>query len=436
MKKTCLYRIRAVSIFLQSAIALLACCSAQAGQKFHLADGDRVALIGNTFIERDRHYGQLESMLRGRFPGLRFSVRNMAWPGDTTTVQLRPLNFGSLEDHLARYQPTVCLVSYGANEAFEGPAGLSDYLSGYAKILDLLDKLAARVVMISPIPQENLGPPLPDPAAHNRALAEYVAATRKLADQRGIPFVDLFHSLESRTGGPNLTENGVHLSDYGYWHVAQLIADQLDLPPIRWNVTIDAAQNTAQADGAIIRELMASPQAVSFQAIDEALPVPAPPSIPEAASASPSAHTLAIQGLAPGRYTLLIDDAPVASHTAQQWAQGVSFNLAPSAPSASGSVAAQSAPGPAKPGEEARRPSEESSLRDLIVWKDLLFFNRWRAHNGEYIYGRRSQAGGGNAGNPSFPGEMAEFDRLLAEADDRLAELSKPRPRPYRLIAD
>src|SRR5690349_3865359 len=78
----------------------LACTSGRAnaedaGPKLELRSGDRVALVGATFIERDRHYGEFESVLRSRFPGVRFSLRNMAWPGDTTTVQLRPLNFGT-----------------------------------------------------------------------------------------------------------------------------------------------------------------------------------------------------------------------------------------------------------------------------------------------------------------------------------------------------
>ena len=41
---------------------------------------------------------------------------------------------------------------------------------------------------------------------------------------------------------------------------------------------------------------------------------------------------------------------------------------------------------------------------------------------------------GGNAGNPSFPGEMAEFDRLLQASDRKADDLSKPLTHTYELL--
>jgi hypothetical protein len=66
------------------------------------------------------------------------------------------------------------------------------------------------------------------------------------------------------------------------------------------------------------------------------------------------------------------------------------------------------------------------ALRNEVRRKEALYFDRHRAHNGEYIYGRRAKPGGGNAGNPSFVNEFAEFERLLREADQRIVSASRP----------
>src|SRR4051812_38710412 len=109
------FRMPDVPLFL---VCLLPCLAGAEPAPFELKDGDRVLFVGNTFLERDRHYGTIETMLRSRFPGRTWTLRNLAWPGDTTMVQLRPLNFGSPQEHIAAHRPTVVFVSYGMNEAF------------------------------------------------------------------------------------------------------------------------------------------------------------------------------------------------------------------------------------------------------------------------------------------------------------------------------
>lgn len=374
-----------------------------------LHDGDRVVLLGNTFVERDRHHGQLETMLRSRFPGVRFLVRNLAWPGDTTTVQLRPLNFGTLEEHLATHKPTVAFVGYGMNESFEGRRGLAGYLHGYGHILDLLASAGTRVVVLSPIRHENLGPPLPDPTAHNEQLGSYVEATRRLAEGRGLSFVDLFSTVVEPCLKPPvqpLTDNGIHLTAQGYCRAAEVMACSLGWGPNRWRVEISSGRPV----GAVVSDVQVSADCVRFQAVDRLLPTPAPEGAPANADRQTAQRTLKVVGLGPGRHTLRIDGAKVAEASAAEWAAGMVLIAGPAF-------------------DQVRR------LRREVQRKDRLFFNRWRALNGEYIYGRRSQKGAGNAGNPTFPVEMADFDRLLGEADARLAELSHPRPHLYELTA-
>lgn len=389
---------------------------------FELKDGDRVALVGATLIERDRHYGELEAALRSRFPGRKLSFRNMAWPGDTTTVQLRPLNFGSLEQHLEAQKPTVILVSYGSNEAFEGEAGLEKFIGGYSSILDLLAKTGARVIVVSPLRQENLGAPLPDPAEVNRNLTIYTSAIARLAQERNLPFVDLFQSLVDSSPNPPaypLTENGVHLTDYGYWKAAGVLARELGLHDAPWSIEIDArgAAPRSNASGVRVSDLKKEGESLSFHATDAQVPVPPPEGAPPDAWEGESARVIRVAGLSNGRYALRIDGKEVAAGTSEEWAAGVPIRSGP-------------------------QFTQGALLRREIVWKNLLFFNRWRAHNGEYIYGRRSTTSegydrtkdGGNSGNPSFPGEMAEFERLIEQSDRKADELARPQTHAYELV--
>jgi lysophospholipase L1-like esterase len=373
-----------------------------------LNDGDRVVYYGNTLLERDRHYGMLETMLRTRFPGRKLTFRNLAWPGDTVNVQLRPLNFGNMESHLRAQKPTVVFVSFGMNEAHQGPAGLNSYLEGYRRQLTMLQRLQARLILLSPIRQEQLTPPLPATKVYNAHAGLYHQATQNLAAQMGLTYLDLYSTLITESpADPPLTDNGIHLNRYGYWRFSELIAQCLGLST-RWEVKLDFAQHSATAQGTQLSKLSWHADGLSFVATDLVLPNPVPDGYPEELDRQAGHRRLVIQGLPAGNYQLFADNHLIAQGTHQDWSRGIVLTADPTY-------------------QRARQ------LRNKVIEKDLLFFHRWRAHNGEYIYGRRSKPGGGNSGNPTFPAEFAELDKLLSEADRQLDELATPKPITYVL---
>jgi hypothetical protein len=247
----------------------------------------------------------------------------MAWPGDTTTVQLRPLNFGSLEEHIAKQKPTVAIVCYGSNEAFEGLSGLDSFLDGYRKILDTLQTTCRQVVLVSPNRHENLGPPLPDPTGHNRNLEAYTAAIAKLADERGHLFVDLFHKLGGSTDGTaasRLTENGIHLNELGYWQAATVLADAV-APRAAKAMTIDARSGKSSSGDAEVSGVSSSPTGVRFVATGAQVVVPTPESDSPTAGIEMPGPLLRVTGLKPGRYRLAVDGNKIVSATADEWSR-------------------------------------------------------------------------------------------------------------------
>ena len=206
---------------------------------FEVKDGDRVALIGNTFIEREQNYSYLETLLQTRWPDRRISFRNVGWSGDTVHGHARGYfdgpeqGFARLNQIVHDLKPSVIFISYGMGESFDGEAGLPRFRAGLERMLDMLEDLEARTVLMGPIRHENHGPPMPDPAEHNRHLRMYADEMKDVAAKGGHRFIDLYELLGEGTPEARLTENGIHLNQYGYWRAARAIAKGLDLtdPP-------------------------------------------------------------------------------------------------------------------------------------------------------------------------------------------------------------
>lgn len=230
-----------------------------------LKSGDRVALVGNTFVERARLYGHLEAALQTAADAKteNITIRNFGWSGDSVLGDSRSY-FGPpqegrdrLDQVIGDFKPTVLLLCYGTGEAMsvnqgwteekdkaeQSSAGLDQSLSlfieGYRDMLNRLKTSVGdplrEVVLISPPPLENLGDPMPDQTENNARLAKFRDAIRELAEKNGARFVDLFGSLggDAFSGGtadPALTTNGVHYSEAGYRVLAGELVNELGYP--------------------------------------------------------------------------------------------------------------------------------------------------------------------------------------------------------------
>lgn len=216
------------------------------GKPFELLEGDRVVFLGNTFIERAQSYGHLETALTARWPERNVTFRNLGWSGDTVTGIARA-RFGTVADgfkhlteHVYALKPTLIFLGYGANEAFAGEAGLEKFRSDLTTLLEVLEPTGARLVMISPLRQENLGPPLADPSRQNRNIELYAETMRDVAAAHGIRYADLDQALygdkitssETPITEQPLTDNSVHLTDAGYAKAAQALLIALGQPKL------------------------------------------------------------------------------------------------------------------------------------------------------------------------------------------------------------
>lgn len=231
-----------------------------------LRPDSRIILLGNTFADRMRHYGYLETLLQQRYPVHRLTLRNLGWSADEVGLQPRPLNFpgfgekmtapalrrlttgkrevafegfthgdegaampvtlnfAGLNQDLSDQKADVIFLCFGLNEAFKGPAGLSQFENDFTRFIANLranrynGRSAPVLVLVSPIAHERLGGHLPDPTEHNANLALYTRAMRNIAGATQSHFIDLFTPSQARmqSGPTPMTINGIHLNDAGY----------------------------------------------------------------------------------------------------------------------------------------------------------------------------------------------------------------------------
>jgi lysophospholipase L1-like esterase len=385
----------------------LLCCSvalaiqpARAADAFPLLDGDRVVLVGSTLIEREQRYGYWETALTRRYPDKSITFRNLGWSGDTVFGDARA-GFGTqadgfrqLKEHVLALKPTVLIIGYGTNESFEGPKGLPRFVKGLETLLDTFAPTKARIVLLSPLKQEDLGRPLPDPKEQNKNLRLYADAIRDTAKKRGHLFIDLYDRLGKEKD--HLTDNGIHLTAWGYWRSAPILEDGLGLSTAKGDIEINAEDIPPPRGVGVIRTCR-------FQTTAQMLPLPQP-SDGAPSPFVPAGFIARFKGLTGGENTLEIDGKAVAHVPAKDWAKGVTISKGPDI-------------------DQAER------LRQTIIAKNRLYFYRWRPENVTYLFGFRKHEQGQNAR------EIPQFDPLIAEKEKEIAALRKPVAHTYELKA-
>lgn len=207
--------------------------SSHAAEPFvELKSGDHITFIGNTLPERMQHEGWLETLIQQRYADKDLVFRNLAFSGDELDKRPRSENFGSPQQWLTKTQTDVVFAFFGYNEAFAGEAGLPSFKSRLGSFIDQTamekynGKSAPKLVLFGPLAHEDLkNPHLPDGKEHNVALKAYSDAMAAVANEKKVPFVDLFTpslALYQSAKKP-LTMNGVHLNADGDRAIGEVI---------------------------------------------------------------------------------------------------------------------------------------------------------------------------------------------------------------------
>lgn len=322
------------------------------------APGDRWAAIGDSITHAGAYQSYLNLFFLTRYPGQPLAVANCGVSGDTA-----PGALGRYDWDIAPFHPTVATVMLGMNDLGRpmfmpsGPVddtikaqNLANYHRDLAALLDRLGRDGVRVILLTPTAYDDTAKndQMPPVLGINAELRAGSDIGRELARARGLAFVDFFDpmlafTLARQKEDPafSLTSSErVHPLLPGHFLMAVEFLRQLNCRPQVATIAV-ATGDAASAAPAHCRitNLARTPQGLTFDCLEEALPFPVPDDVAAIAARLDftekwNREMLVVPGLAAGDYALAIDGVEIARLSAAQLAAGVNLAGYPAAPQA------------------------------------------------------------------------------------------------------
>ena len=366
-----------------------------------------MVFLGNSLFENESQHSYLELMLTTRWPNRNVSFRNLGWTGDNVWGEARstftnpPTPYQHLMQQITNAQPTLVFVAYGGVEAQDGAAGLPRFKEGLGKLLDKIDTLGAKAILLSPIPvwyEDTTA----NVAKRNANLELYAAAIAEIATERGKQFIDIYKPIQAIGNKANILENGVHLNEMGYYLLASELAKSLGLSTQPAPIEIEMPKKGGAASTSVkIRDLNAENTFLKFKIAEPFLPLP----LPTTTANTPVKNTqvIRITGLKKGIYNLMANNEVINTASEKTWAAGVGITQGPGF-------------------EQARQ------LQKMIIKKNEQFFFQYRPLNRTYILGFRSYEQGRHAKG------LEEQSLIIKWLDGQIALNSSPKSILYQLV--
>jgi lysophospholipase L1-like esterase len=410
---------------------------------FPIHDGDRVVFLGDSITEQRLYTTYIEAYTLARYPTWKLTFRNVGWGGDTSWLRQRAHPDEStlfaaaeapqqaiVEDAVKRglerdvlpLRPTVVTIDFGMNDHSYQPFRediFRAYVRSQAQLAKVLEGAGARVAFLTPQPIEEKRPD-PDQDVRNQSLRRFSDGLKEVAAREGALFVDEFAPymslmLRERAANPAAFIGGgdaVHPGPAGHTLMAWAILKGLGAPAAVSQAEIAAPAGTvAVAEHCAISNVKIADNGLTFDRLDEALPMPIDARAEPALKLAPvlddlSRYELRVTGLAPGNYEVKIDGESVARVSHDKLAEGLNLS---------------NLPGPVT--KQCR------AVLDLVLQKNDVFFGRWRdvqlfdlpawAENPASADGRAA--------------ELAKLDRQIAELESQIDAARKPVLRHFEI---
>ncbi len=369
-----------------------------------LKNGDRVVFLGNSLFENDFQYGYLELALTTRFADRDLTFRNLGWTGDDVWGDARstftnpPTAYQHLMRNIADAKPTVVFLGFGGIEAQEGEAGLPRFRDGLNKLLDKIDSLGAKTVLLSPIPVMSTDTSI-DIRKRNADIELYSSAIAKIAADRRKQFIDIYNPILDISKKAAIIENGVHLNELGYYHLATILESGIGLTSRNQNTSVEISQQGANNGQTLTSGKTITP--LKFSNIQKYLPLPIPKGTE---SPTDQAQILKFPGLKKGFYKLMANGREITTASAGEWANGIRITEGPSF-------------------------DQAAQVREMIQKKNDLHFFQYRPMNETYIIGFRSYEQGRHVKG------LEEQNILITWLEGQIALKKKPKEIVYELKA-
>lgn len=189
-----------------------------------LHPGDRLALLGGTFVERMQLDPSFEVALQTLRAGDAIIVRNVGWSGDSANGIARalfdepPAGYERLHRDLEAADPTVVLIAYGFSAAADGPQAAEQFAVDLDRLVEDLQQSDVRPILALPFASPGIRTP-----GYAMALQQVRDSIQTVAQERDLPLVDLAPLAQDAPFDPL----GLHLSQQGYARLGERLAERL-----------------------------------------------------------------------------------------------------------------------------------------------------------------------------------------------------------------
>ena len=319
-------------------------------------------------------------------------------------------------------KPTFVTIKFGMNDhsyqAFREDI-FRAYIRSQSQLAKVLSENGSRVAFLTPQPIEDKRPDS-DKDIRNQSLRKFSDGLKDVAAKSGSSFVDQFDPymavlLRERAGNPtNFIGGGdaVHPGPIGQTVMAWAVLKGLGASAEVSHAEINAAtKKVVAANGCKIQNLKQADGVLSFDRLDDALPMPIDERAEPALKLVPVAEDLnrlelRVTGLAAGNYDVTIDGESAGKIAAEELAKG--WNLA-------------NAPGPIT--KQARE------VLKIVFDKNNVFFRRWREVQ---LFGFPKWAQGPEA-ETKRTAEIARLDQQIIEMEAQIRTACQPKSHHFEL---
>ena len=338
--------------------------SVKAGE-FLIHDGDRVVFLGDSITEQKLYTTYVEAYALTRYPKWSLTFRNTGWGGDTAWLRQRfhpdekklfaadaDTQQKMVEDSVGRglardvlpLKPTFVTIKFGMNDhsyqAFREDI-FHAYVRSQTEEAKVLEAHGARVAFLTPQPIEDIkkAGANPDKDERNISLSKFCDGLKEVAAKNNAAFVDQFDPymtmlLRERAGNPPKTIGGgdaVHPGPIGHTVMAWAVLKGLGATALVSEAEIDAAaKKVVSTEACSVSDLKADGDTLSFDRLDDTLPMPIDERAETALKLAPILEdlddlSLKVTGLAEGKYQVSIDGKPVAEVASGDLARGWNY---------------------------------------------------------------------------------------------------------------
>ncbi len=217
-------------------------------QEFLLRDGDKpIVFLGDSITQQHMYTTYIETFVLTRFPEWDVSFRNVGWGGDVAWLARRGSFDAGLKRDVLALKPAVVTIDFGMNDARGGNRNLPKYIKYQKLLVEKITASGARVILISPSPEERFQQGQPAGSAYNHMLWKYTTALKKIAEQYKVPFIDQYTPFvkviesgrKANIKGFRLIPDGVHPNLSGHLVMAWAILKGMNAPSVVSELVID-----------------------------------------------------------------------------------------------------------------------------------------------------------------------------------------------------